>query len=81
MVDTMNEYFCSRDKYLAEKIEYAPNPLLSGEYSVNPEEKCFKFKTFDVRNIRDAVGRIKISKAFATDNVSRYFLKLAIPYI
>ena len=33
--DTMNEYFCSVGKDLAEKIEYSPNPLFSGDYNVN----------------------------------------------
>ena len=45
IADTMNEYFCSVGKDLAKKIEYAHNPLLSGDYNVNPEEKCFRFKT------------------------------------
>ena len=88
----MNEYFCLPNliqlsstialvgKDLAEKIEYAPNPLLSVEYNVNPEEKCFSFQTIDVRKIRDAIGKIKTSKGFGTD-FSSYFLKLAMPYI
>ena len=44
----MNEYFWSVGKDLAEKIAYALNPLLSGDYNVNPEEKCFRFKLIDV---------------------------------
>ena len=79
--DTMNKYFCSVGKDLPEKIEYAPNPLLSGDYNVIPEEICFRFKTIDVRNIRDAIGKINISKGFGTNNISCYFLKLAMPYI
>ena len=48
---------------------------------MNPEEKCFRCKTIDVRNIRVAIGKIKISKGFGTDNISSYFLKLTMPYI
>ena len=48
---------------------------------MNPEEKYFRFKTIDVRNIRNAVGKMKTSKVFGTDNISSYFLKLAMPYI
>ena len=81
IADAMNDYFCSIGKDLAEKIEYALNPLLSGDYNVNPEEKCFSFKTIDVRNIRDAIGKINTSKGFGTDNISIYFFKLAMPYI
>ena len=43
---------------------------------MNPEEKCFRFKTIDVRYIRDAVGKRKTSKGFGSDNISSYFLKL-----
>ena len=64
-----------------QKREYAPIPLLSGEYDVNPKEKCFRFKTIDVRNVRDAIGKIKTSKGFSTENISSYFLKLAMPYV
>ena len=80
IADAMNEYFYSVGKDLAEKIEYAPNPLLLGDYDVNPEGKCFRSKTIDVRNIRDAIGKIKNSKGFGADNISSYFLKLAITY-
>ena len=38
LADTMNEYFYSVGKDLAKKIEYTPNPLLSGDYNVNPEK-------------------------------------------
>ena len=31
----MNGYFCSIGENLASKIEYAPNPLLAGDYVVN----------------------------------------------
>ena len=48
---------------------------------MNPEEKCFRYKTIDVRNIRDAIGKSKTTRAFGTDNISSYFLNLAMPYI
>ena len=80
-INVMNEYFCSVSKNLDEKIEYDHNPLRSGDYNVNPEEKCFGFNTIDLRNIKDAIGRIKTYKGFGTDNISSYFLKLAKPYI
>ena len=48
---------------------------------MNPGKKCFRYKTINVRHIRDAIGKIKTSKGFGTDNLSSYFLKLAIPYI
>ena len=48
---------------------------------MSPEERCFRFKTIHVRTIRDAIGKMKTSKGFGTDNVSSYFLKLRMPYI
>ena len=47
---------------------------------MNPVEKYFRFKSIDVRN-SDVIGKIKTSKGFGTDNISSYFLELAMPYI
>ena len=80
IADAMNECLSSVGKDFATKFEYAPNLLLSGDYNVNPVEKCFRFKSINVMN-SDAIGKIKTSKGFATDNISSYFLKLAMPYI
>ena len=65
IADTMNEYFCSVGKDLAEKIEYALNPLLSGDYNVNPKEKCFRFKTIDVISEMQ-LAKLKHLKALKT---------------
>ena len=48
---------------------------------MNPEEKCFRSKAIDVKSIRNAIGRIKASKGYGTDNISSHFLKLAMSYI
>ena len=37
IADAINECFCPVGKDLVENIEYAPNPLLSGNYNANPE--------------------------------------------
>ena len=34
-----------------------------------------------VQEIRDAFATVKTAKNFETDNISRYFLKLALPFI
>ena len=81
IADPMNEFFCLVGKGLADKIDYGPNPLLSGTLTVNPENKCFRFKSIEIRRIRDAIGKIKISKALGSDTISSFFLKLAMPYI
>ena len=79
--NTMNEYFCSVGKDLASKVEDAPNPMLTGKYNLNPDNKRFNFRPIVVQDIRDAMGKIKTSKSLGSDNVPSYFLKLATPYI
>ena len=79
--DTMNSYFCSIGKDLAKDIDPVPNPLLSGDYQINNERKVFHFKTIDVKEIRAAVAKIKTTKGSGNDNISSYFLKLAMPLI
>ena len=34
-----------------------------------------------MQEIRDAIATIKTAKNFGTDNISSYFLKLALPFI
>ena len=57
--NTMNDYFCSVGKDLASKIEDAPNPMLTGEYNLNPDNRRFNFRPIVVQDIRDAMGKIK----------------------
>ena len=66
---------------LADKIDPVPNPLLSGDYEVNKNQAKFSFKTIGVQKIRAAFAKVKTAKSFGTDNISSYFLKLALPFI
>ena len=79
--DAMNNFFCSIGKELADKIDPVPNPLLTGEYEVNANKAKFDFKTIEVKEIRAAFAKIKTAKSFGIDNISSYFLKLALPFI
>ena len=76
----MNAYFWSVGKDLTSKIEDAPNPMLTGEFNLNPDNKRFSFRPIVIQDISDAMGKIKTSKSFGIDNIPSYFLKLAIPY-
>ena len=58
-----------------------PNPLLSGEYEVNKSKVVFIFNTIELIGIRDAFVKIKTAKSFGIDNISSYFMKLALPSI
>ena len=55
--------------------------MLTGEYSLNPDNRRFNFRPIVVRDSIDAIGKIKTSKSLASDNISSYFLKLAAPYV
>ena len=77
----MNNFFCSIGKKLADKIDSVPNPLLTGEYEVNANKAKFNFRTIEVKEVRAAFAKIKTAKSFGIDNISSYFLKLALPFI
>ena len=79
--NAMNNFFCSVGKDLANKIAPVPNPLLSGDYDVNKDKAEFSFKTIEVKDIRAAFAKIKTAKSFGIDNISSFFLKLALPFI
>ena len=77
----MNSYFCSVGKDLADKISPVANPLLSGDFEMNKAKAKFHFKAIEVQEIRDAFAKVKTPKSFGIDNISSYFLKLALPFI
>ena len=79
--NTMNDYFCTIGKELADEIDQSPNPLLVGDYLINEGNKIMKFTKISEQHIRDAIDKTKTSKGFGNDNISSYSLKLALPYI
>ena len=79
--DAMNCNFYSVGKDLADKISPVPHPLLSGDFEMIKTKAIFHFRTIEVHEIRDADAKIKTAKNFGIDNISSYFLKLALPFI
>ena len=79
--DTMNSYFCSVGKDLADKISPVANPLLSGDFEMNKAKEKFHFRAIEVQEIRDAFAKVKTARSFGIDNISSYFLELALPFI
>ena len=79
--NAMNNFFCTIGRELADEIQPASNPLLSGEYEVNKDKAKFHFTAIELKDIRDAFAKVKTAKSFGTDNISSYFMKLALPYI
>ena len=78
--NAMNNFFCSVREDLTNEIAPVPNPLLSGDYEVNKNKAEFNFKTIEVADIRAAFAKIKTAKSFGIDNISSFFLKLALPF-
>ena len=79
--DKMNEFFCSVGKKLAADIDVTPNPLLSGEFSINDGEKIFNIREINEGDLQKAMAKMKIKKSFGNDNISGYFLKIAFAVI
>ena len=79
--NAMNNYFCNIGNDLEDKIQPAANPILSGEFEVNKDRAKFRFKAIELKDIRDAFAKVKTTKSFGVDNISSYFLKLALPYL
>ena len=77
----MNSSFSSVGIDLADKISATPNPLLSGNFKINKTNAKFHFRTIQVQEIRDAFAKVKSAKSFGVDNISSFFLKLALPSI
>ena len=77
----MSNFFCTIGEKLASKIDAAPNPLLSGDATERNSSAKFQFGSITVKEIRDAIANINTTKGFGKDNMSCYFLKLAMPFI
>ena len=80
IAESMNQFFCYVGKDLASEIDDTPNPLLSGDYTINFQEKRFEFRAIQDQELRDSVGKLKNSKSFS-DDISSFFLKLALPFV
>ena len=48
---------------------------------INGGNKTTKFTKISEQHIRDAIDKTISSKGFGNNNISSYFLKLALPYI
>ena len=77
----MNSFFCSIGKDLASNIVGGYNPLLLCDYFQNINVAKSIFKSIQVQQIREAIGKLKTSQSFGDDGISSYLLKLAMPFI
>ena len=57
--NVMNKHFCSVARDLAGNIDKYPNPLLSGDYDINPLKRIFVFNSIQAQHVSEAIGTIK----------------------
>ena len=62
--NVISKYFCSVGRDLAGKIDKSPNPLLSGDYDINPLKSTFVFNSIQAQHVSEAIDKIKSSKSF-----------------
>ncbi|XP_065056335.1 uncharacterized protein LOC135684631 [Rhopilema esculentum] len=83
--NAMNNFFCTIGRDLADKVQPAANPLLTGNRSnrikVNKDKAKFNFEIIELKDIRDTFAKVETTKSFGIDNISSCLLKLALTYI
>ena len=81
IANSMNKYLCSIGNDLVNKTPYTPNPLLNSKYTVNAHDATFKFSEISAHDVTQAMNQMKTIKSSGSDEISFYFLKLAIPSV
>ena len=76
----MDNFFCTIREKLANKMDAVPNPLLIDEATDNNSTVKLQFSSITVKEIRDAIAKIKTTKGFGKGNIC-YFVELAMPFI
>ena len=57
--NAINNFFCTIGEKLASEIDAVPNPLLSGDATERNSNVKFQFGSITVKEIRDAIAKIK----------------------
>ncbi len=79
--NSINDFFCNIGEELSEKIPNHTNPLLDGQYNVNPSNAAFKFRPIVPGEIIRDMNTFKTSNGSGLDGISSFFLKLAMPVV
>ena len=77
----MNSYFCSIGETLKANVPHQQNPLMVGNYNVNPNNYIFCFEEITEELVFNVCSHIKTSFGSGLDNISSFFIKLALPVI
>ena len=63
IANTMNAYFCSVGKDLANKVETVPYSIVTGKCNLKPHNKQCILKAIGVQDIRETMLKMKTSKS------------------
>ena len=77
----MNDFFCSIGKYLAGKIAPAQIPFFQVNMKLTSITPHAASRLLKYMKSGKHFAMAKTAKSFGTDNISSYFLKLALPFI
>ena len=77
IAEHMNTYFCNIGQDLSKKTPATLNPLLKGEYPVNPEGTRFHFQPVNSNQVASVLGKFKSSMGFGTECI----LNIGLPII
>ena len=79
IANTMNQFFCNVDDELSKDIPDTENSLLLDEHTINPSNASFILAPVVSEQVALAMYKIKTSHGFGLDEISRFFLKIAMP--
>ena len=77
----MNNFFCTIEETLSDKIVQTRNPRLDNDYEVNSQRTKFMLHVIDKLQVGKVFGKLKASKGSGTDGIASCFLKFALPVI
>ena len=79
IANSMNQFFCTVGEKLSNDIPETINPLLKGEYIVNPQNATFSFIPVTPKQLIETMGKFKTSQGSGLDGISNFFLKVGMP--
>ena len=77
----MNQFFCNVGDELSKDIPDTEISLLMGEHTINPSNATFIFAPVVSEQVALAMNKIKTSHGYGLDEISSFFLKIAMPVL
>ena len=81
IANSMNQFFCNVGDELSKDIPDTENSLLMGEHAINPSNATFIFAPVVSEQVALAMNKIKTSHGYGLDEISSFFLKIAMPVL